>query len=138
MLQLTSPNEPTRTNSFFGVHEQVDFEQDLAQIWWDREDVVAAGEYMSTYVLLSKAPAYTKRVLVITGEQDQPFCGQGSPTISMAACGDLLPDTVEIFPNAEFNWKRIARTGHAINLCMSAQETFRTAHDFLAGARFNG
>lgn len=138
MMQLTSPNEPTRTNSFFGVHEQVDFEQDLAQIWWDREDVVAAGEYMSTYVLLTKAPAYTKRVLVITGEQDQPFCGQGSPTISVAACGDLLPDTVEIFPNAEFNWKRIARTGHAINLCMSAQETFRTAHDFLAGARFDG
>ncbi|KAK7729335.1 hypothetical protein SLS63_006208 [Diaporthe eres] len=137
-LYLTSPNESTRTNSFFGSHEQVDFEQDLAQIWWEREDVVAAGEYMGTYVLMTKAPAYTGRVLVITGEQDQPFCGQGTPLIAVAACGDLLPETAEIFPNAEFNWKRVARTGHAINLFASARETFRTAHDFLAGARFDG
>lgn len=96
------------------------------------------GEFLGAFVLLTRAPAYTGRVLVITGEQDQPFCGLGSPILGVAACGDLLPRTGEMFPNAEWNWKRIARTGHAVNLFRSAPETFRVAHDFMAGARFDG
>lgn len=55
-----------------------------------------------------------------------------------AHCGDLLPDTQSLFPNAEYNWHAVNATGHAINLHYSAEMAFEVAHEFLAGEAFAG
>ena len=72
-------------------------------------------------------------MLVLTGEQDQAFCGPGSPVLGLAECGSLLPDTQALFPNADYNWHSINATGHAINYHYSAQDAFRVAHQFWQG-----
>ncbi|KXS94005.1 hypothetical protein AC579_7516 [Pseudocercospora musae] len=133
---LTSPVEQTRTNSFFGDPNVVDFESENAHLFFNRKDVVSTGQFVSTYVDIVEAPMYGGRVLVLTGEQDQAFCGPGSSAINpQPSCGNLLAETGSLFPNAEYNWKSIPRSGHALILHKSARETLRVAHDFLAGKR---
>ena len=87
---------------------------------------------------INEAPAYRGRVLVLTGEQDQAFCGPGSPVLGPAECGSLLRDTGALFPNADYNWHSVNATGHSINYHYSAQAAFGVAHQFLAGQSFEG
>ncbi|KAI5357649.1 putative alpha/beta hydrolase-1 [Septoria linicola] len=134
---LTTPNETTRTESFFGDPNVVDFEPEMAQLFFERKDVVSSGQFVSAYVDIIPAPAYRGRVLVLTGEQDQAFCGLGSSaTQPEASCGNLLAETGELFPKAEYNWQSIPRAGHALILHKSAQQTLQVAHEFLSGKYF--
>ncbi|WPA97558.1 uncharacterized protein RHO25_002168 [Cercospora beticola] len=136
---MTTPNETTRTESFFGDPNVVDFEPEVAHLFFQRKDVVSAGQFVSVYVDTKPAPAFRGRVLVLTGEQDQAFCGPGSSAIDpKPACGHLLRKSGELFPNAEYSWKSIPRTGHALHLHQSAQESLKIAHDFLGGHKFGG
>ncbi|TLD39212.1 hypothetical protein E2P81_ATG00199 [Venturia nashicola] len=135
---LTSSKASTRTDSFFGDPQFVDFDPAVAQLYWDREDVVSTGQFVSTYADITRAPSYKGRVLVITGEQDQAFCGPGSPKLGQAKCGSLLKETGSLFPNAEYNYKSVARTGHAIFLHSSVRKTFGFIDRFLDGGRLEG
>lgn len=134
---LTSPNETTRTNSFFGDPSVVDFDPENAHLFFTREDVVSVGQFISTYVGIVQASQYEGRVLVLTGENDQAFCGPGSSAINPdTMCGPLLEETGTLFPNAEYNWYSVPRSGHALILHSSAPITLGVAHEFLAGGRF--
>ncbi|KXS96420.1 hypothetical protein AC578_3003 [Pseudocercospora eumusae] len=134
---LASPVEQTRTNSFFGDPAIVDFEPENAHLFFTRKDVVSTGQFVSTYVDIVEAPMYRGRVLVLTGEQDQAFCGPGSSAINpQPSCGGLLAETGSLFPNAKYSWKSIPRSGHALILHKSARKTLQVAHDFLAGKSF--
>lgn len=135
---LTSPNASTRTDSFFGDPKFVDFDSIVAKLYWEREDVVSTGQFVSTYADITLAPMYEGRVLVITGEQDQAFCGPGSSKLGQAKCGRLLEETRSLFPNAEYNYKSIERTGHAIFLHRSVRKTFHFINQFLEGGRLEG
>lgn len=135
---LTSPNVSTRIDSFFGDPKSVDFDPVVAQVWWEREDVVSTGQFISTYADITSAPAYKGRVLVITGEQDQAFCGPGSAKVGEARCGSLLEETGSLFPNAEYSYKSIERTGHAIFFHSSVRRTFRFINLFLDGEALEG
>lgn len=78
---VTSSIEQARTNSFFGSHNDVDFEKLGAHFFFTRRDIVSLGQFLSTYILPTTASTYTGRVLVLTGEQDQAFCGPGSSAL---------------------------------------------------------
>jgi pimeloyl-ACP methyl ester carboxylesterase len=134
---LTTPDQQTRTNSFFGDPSLVDFEPLVAQLFFERKDVVSAGQFVSTYVDIVEAPRYKGRVLVMTGERDQAVCGKGSSALDPdAKCGTLLAETGSLFPNAEYNYQSIPRAGHALILHKSSQQSFYIAHEFLAGKKF--
>ncbi|QDS67635.1 hypothetical protein FKW77_004502 [Venturia effusa] len=135
---LTSPHASSRTDSFFGDPKFVDFDPVVAQLYWAREDVVSTGQFISTYADITRAPAYKGRVLVVTGEQDQAFCGPGSSKVGKARCGTLLEETGSLFPNAEYNFKSIERTGHAIFFHRSVRKTFDIIDQFLDGERLEG
>lgn len=99
---------------------------------------MSVGQFISTYLDITGALEYTGWVLVLTGEDDQAFCGPGSPVLGEAKCGCLLPDTKSTFPNADCNWHSVANTGHAINGYYPAHGAFQIAHEFLAGENFAG
>nr|POE74580.1 hypothetical protein CFP56_37111 [Quercus suber] len=136
---VTSSVEASLTNSFFGNPSVVDFDPEMAHLFFERRDVVSLGDVLSQYLPGNApfSPKYKGRVLVLTGENDQAFCGLGSSLISPnTMCGSLLKDTGSLFPAADYNYQSISRTGHAIILHKSAQQTFKVAHDFIAGASF--
>ncbi|KAF2763231.1 alpha/beta-hydrolase [Pseudovirgaria hyperparasitica] len=134
---VVTPIEATRTGSFFGAPDQVDFDPVMAKKWYTTQDVIALGQLFSIYVQgITAAPGYKGRVLVLTGEQDQIFCGFGNPALGVAACGSLLEETKELFPAAEYSYQSVPRSGHTLILHDSAQKTLDYAHRFLAGARF--
>ena len=43
---LTTPNETTRTESFFGDAEVVDFEAEMANLFFERKDVISSGQFV--------------------------------------------------------------------------------------------
>ncbi|KAF2764662.1 hypothetical protein EJ03DRAFT_281615 [Teratosphaeria nubilosa] len=134
---VTSSVEQARTNSFFGSHQYVDFDSEVAQLFYAREDVVSLGQFVSTYVGIVASPQYTGRVLVITGEQDEAFCGPGSSALEPnPRCGTLLASTGSLFTNADYNYHSVPRTGHSSLLHLTAQTTLKAAHQFLAGSKF--
>lgn len=135
---LTSPVEQTRTDSFFGSHAQAAYDDAVSHQFWVREDVVSVGQFISTYADFPPAPEYKGRVLVLTGEHDQAVCGPGSPKIGPANCGPLLQQTGTLFPNAQYNWKSIPQTGHAVPLHNTSVLSFFWAATFLAGETYHG
>lgn len=135
---LTTSSQTGRTNSFFGSKAQVSFEDQVAALFFQRKDVVSIGQFASIYAYPFNGASFTGRVFVLTGEQDQAFCGPGSPVIGPAKCGPQLQQTGVLFPNANYNWKSVNQTGHAITLHNSAQKVFTIAHTFLAGQSFRG
>ncbi|KAH9818210.1 alpha beta-hydrolase [Teratosphaeria destructans] len=134
---VTSSVEQARTDSFFGSHQSVDFDSQVAHLFYTREDVVSLGQFVSTYLNIGASPQYTGRVLVITGEQDQAFCGLGSSAIDPNPhCGTLLASTGSLYPNADYNYQSVPRTGHSSLLHLTAQTTLKVSHQFLAGRKF--
>ena len=134
---LTASSEAGHINSFFGTRAGIDYDPINAVLFWDREDLVSAGQFVTVYIGNTPAPAYSGRILVLTGEQDQAFCGPGSPLIGPAACGTLLSGTKTLFPNAEYSWHSVNNTGHVVNLHYTSLSSFKVAHQFLAGMTFN-
>ena len=112
----------------------------VGNLFFDRNDVVSIGQFVSVYAppQTATAPDYKGRVFDLTGEQDQAFCGPGSPVIGPADCGPLLQQAGALFPAADYNWRAVNSTGHAIQLAYSAQVVFTLAHEFLAGQSFKG
>lgn len=108
----------------------------LPNIFEQRLDVVSTGQFISTYALIVPAPAYKGRVLTLTGQHDQAFCGPGSPVIGPAMCNDLLKDTGSLFSGSDYNWYAVEQSGHALILHNSHAETLDVAHRFLAGEKF--
>lgn len=135
---LTSSSQIGRTNSFFGAKAQIDYDDTLANFFFQRKDVVTIGQFVSLYGLFYSAPEYTGRVLVLTGEQDQAYCGPGSPVLGPASCGSLLKETGILFPKAQYNWKSVDRVGHATQLHIRSQTVYDIAQRFLAGESFQG
>ena len=137
---LVPTSRQGQINSFFRSHQQVAFSDDVANTFFDRNDVVSLGQFVSVYLptQTATAPNYTGRVFDLTGEQDQAFCGPGSPVIGPAMCGTALKDAGSLFPAADYNWRSVNRTGHAIQLAYSSQTVFALAHAFLQGASFRG
>lgn len=137
---LTASSETGMINSFFGSTAQVSFDPVVASLFFEHRNTVSLGQFVSVYAppQTATAPLYKGRVLDLTGEQDQAFCGPGSPIIGPAHCGPLLQEAGALFPAADYNWKAVNRTGHAIQVHYSAQTVFKIAHEFLAGQTFHG
>lgn len=137
---VTSTVEASLTNSFFGDPTYVDFDPEVAHLFFQRRDTVSLGYTVTTYLGPFNAPVasnYKGRVLVLTGENDQAFCGLGSAALSPdTQCGSLLKDTGSLFPAADYNYQSVPRTGHATILHESVGFTFDVAHRFLAGAKY--
>lgn len=130
--------DPAITFAFFGLPKQVDYDPVVARLFNERKDAIAFGQFVWTYLprQTTPAPAYTSRVFILTGEQDQAYCGRGG--IIPAKCGSKLKESGSLFPNADYNWLSIGRTGHATELHDSAQDVYAIAHRFLAGETFRG
>lgn len=135
---LTSASEVGRTNSFFGSKAQVSFEDAVAHLFFVRKDVVSIGQLLSVYAYPFNGAGFTGRVLVLDGEEDQAFCGPGSPVIGPAHCDGQLQQTGSLFPNAQYNYKSVERVGHAVEYHNRSQVLFAAAHDFLGGTNFAG
>ena len=130
LLYVTSSLEPSLTNSFFGTPAVVNFDPEAAHLFFTRRDTVSIGDVLTTYVGSASLPApkYTGRVLVLTGENDQAFCGLGSSLLSPdTMCGPLLNQTGVLYPAADYNYQSIPATGHAIVFHESIGTTFKVA-----------
>lgn len=85
------------------------------------------------------ASGVTVPVMALNGQEDQIFCGADSLDLILGGhkgqCGDgddsLTALTRTLYPNAEaFEYGNVANTGHNVNFHLTAQETFKLAHDF--------
>lgn len=113
---LTTSSQVGRTNSFFGSHAQVAFEDIVATYFFQRKDVVSVGQFASVYAYPFNGAGFTGRVLVLDGENDQPFCGLGSPVLGPAFCStpsNQLQQTGSLFPQAKYNYKTVNHIGEA-------------------------
>ncbi|QIW97419.1 hypothetical protein AMS68_002937 [Peltaster fructicola] len=136
---VTSTNQTSLTNSFFGQQGIVDFDPQVAALFYQRRDTVSLGNVVATYLPTSApvATGFKGRVLVITGENDQAFCGLGSSALSPnTMCGPLLKETGTLYPAADYNYQSVPKTGHATILHKNAKFVFTVAHNFLAGAHY--
>lgn len=134
---LATSNQQGRTNSWFGSHEQVDYEDAITQRFWDRMDVVSVGQFASVYAR-DYGGNFTGRIFNLIGEQDQPFCGPGSPLLGNATCGPRPKDTAVQFPKADYHWQSVDRIGHLVPLHSRAKELYDIAHRWLDGEEFYG
>lgn len=104
-----------------------------------REDTITLGEAV-TILDSPIASNFTNPIMVITGHNDQAFCGLGLPELGEVECGQgaasQMSETQTLFPNADYHWKDIPHTGHNLNFHYSAQITFKEVHDFLASVWF--
>ncbi|KAK4497557.1 hypothetical protein PRZ48_012008 [Zasmidium cellare] len=135
---LTTASEEGRTNAFFGSKAQVDYEDTVADLFFDRKDVVSIGQFVSIYAYPFNGTGFKGRVLLLDGEQDQPYCGPGSPVIGPAECGRQPRDTGVLFPDADYNYQTVDRVGHAVQEHVRSPVLFDIAHRFLAGENFGG
>lgn len=102
----------------------------LGHKFYVTEDTLCVAQFVGAFTAIVSAPKYTGRILVLIGEKDQAFCGPGCPVLSAAYCGDLLAETKELFPAADYSWKSIQHSGHAVIL-----HRYRKSAD-LAAAQF--
>lgn len=131
---LTLSYKPGVSGSYFGNPPGPDtYDAEVAEMFFQRQDLVAVGQFISTFLNITHADAYKGRVLVLTGENDQAFCGFGSLLVSEAHCGTKVADTVRLFPNADYNWYKPDNTGHMPNLFYSAPASFKIVERFLSG-----
>lgn len=135
---VTTSSEVGRTNSFFGSKAQVDFEDTVAHLFFTRKDVVSLGQFVSVYGLDFRAPKYTGKVFVLDGENDQPFCGPGSPVLGPAYCGTQLAETKALLPLSQYNYKTVNRIGHGVQLHIRTPVLYAIAAAYLAGVSFQG
>ncbi|KAF5714095.1 alpha beta-hydrolase [Fusarium mundagurra] len=126
---------PTR---FFGSKKQVDYENKVADLFFQRKDVVSVGQFVSIYAIEYAAPKFKGRLFVLNGEQDQAVCGSGSPVLGPAKCTPITEDTGVLFPTADYHWKTVNRVGHAIQLHARSQIVLNIAHCFLEGKSYKG
>ncbi|KAE9984294.1 hypothetical protein EG328_008970 [Venturia inaequalis] len=84
---LTSPSTSTRTDSFFGDPEFVDFDPAVAQLYWEREDDVSTGQFVKI-----KKKATSALSNLIGGDQDSN--PQDAETPVESASGDTKAQPV--------------------------------------------
>ncbi|KAF2169518.1 hypothetical protein M409DRAFT_52059 [Zasmidium cellare ATCC 36951] len=134
---LTTASKEGRTNAFFGSKAQVDYEDTVADLFFERKDVVSIGQFVTIYAFPFDGARFKGRVLVLDGEQDQPYCGPGSPVIGLAECGRQPKDSGVLFPDADYNYQTVDRIGHAVQARIRSPVLFDIAHRFLAGKNFS-
>ncbi|KAK4501948.1 hypothetical protein PRZ48_007758 [Zasmidium cellare] len=109
---VTSTQEAALTNSFFGNPDFVDFDPAVASLFFQRRDTVSLGIVVTTYLpgFQPVAPEYKGRVLVLTGANDQAYCGLGSALLDPDNdCGSLLAETGSLFPAADYNYPAVGK-----------------------------
>lgn len=131
-------SEAGRGALFFSKNTR-DFDKSILPFDFARQDTFALGEAV-TIINNPVASDFTNPILVITGHEDQAFCGLGLPELGELTCGtgaeSQMNQTQTLFPNADYHWVDVPNTGHNLNFHYSAQSTFKEVHDFLDYNKF--
>lgn len=111
------------------------FSAALAHYDFAHEDTITLGQILTAFSGLERADAYTGDVLVVTGDMDALFCGDGSRALGPQSCGagdaSIPAKSRAFFPRAHFEYYLPPNTSHATTLHYSAPESIRRAHAFL-------
>lgn len=134
---LAMSNKAGRASLLFS-NDQSEYDAELIDFDYARMGTVTSGEAVSALFINRVAENYTNPVMVITGHQDQIFCGLSVPALGEASCRDgaenQMAQTQTLYPNAEYSYLDVPATGHSLNFFYSANVTFSAAHKFLASA----
>ncbi|KAI9730400.1 MAG: hypothetical protein M1834_005910 [Cirrosporium novae-zelandiae] len=127
--------------SLFMSPSTSDWDQKIASYDWARQGTVTLGEAVSGLFITDVAKNYTNPVFVLTGHEDQIFCGLSLPALGTTNCGNgsqgYLGKTAELYPNARpFEYLDVPNTGHCLNFHYSANVSFEAAHGFLGRMGF--
>lgn len=91
---------------------------------------------MTIFYGLGAANEYTGGILAITGKNDAVACN-GLPAPDCGSGKDSVPAQAgTFFAKADYQVDIPDLTGHSVSLHTSAQQSFKVAHDFLAGKGF--
>ena len=116
------------------------YTEDVAQFDYAHRGTVASGEVISVELGQTPAPEFTGSIFVLNGQEDEVFCTVNPTdpiTGSKGQCGygsdSFSAKAASLFPNAKsYQWHQTDQTGHCLNLHETAQQSFKTAHDYLA------
>lgn len=122
--------------SLFYTSDAADWDAAVVANDWKNRHTFTQGEAISTFFVNDVADDFDKPVLVLTGHEDQIFCGLALPLLGPGDCTGYGDKTARLFPSADYRFQDVANTGHAMNFHHTAGETFAAAHDFLEGAGF--
>lgn len=116
------------------------FSAALANWDFNHEDTITIGQIYTAFTGLEMAANFTGDVLVLTGQEDALFCGDGNRHLGPQYCGagaTSIPAMSKAFwPEANFQYYLAPNTSHATTLHYSAPESIETAHEFLAKAGY--
>lgn len=112
------------------------YDQGIALFAESTKQPVTNGELLSLLAPPMAAPGFTGPVLVITGNEDEIYCG-GNCTATGGAASSVLASSSAAFPNATtFQAYVHPNTGHAINVHYNATGAYNVMNKFLKTAGF--
>lgn len=116
--------------NFFGPGN---FDPKILDYAYKNQQAFTAGEILSVGAGLGNVNGFTGPVMIVTGDNDVPFCGGNC--MGTAAIGDsaanLIAFSGQFFPKASpFNATIIPGTGHGLNMEYSHTQTYSAMLDF--------
>lgn len=133
---LSSSKNGTKSVEFYG-----DYDAEFVQYDLDHRGTVTLGEVATGTLGQIPAPHFKGAVFVLNGNEDGIFCEDG-PVQALATvpgnCSKGYSSGVAShYPAAsKFGYYNTANTGHCLNIHLTAQESFKHAHNFLSEAGF--
>ena len=118
-----------------------EFDPDLYDFDFERQDVLALGDGLSALFAVDLAPDFKGPVQVVNGQADNVFCSLAIPIVTHADCGEgptsYTAQVGTLYPSASnFSYTNIQNTGHDLIFHYSFNETLGTVHDFLTEQGF--
>ncbi|KAF9878941.1 hypothetical protein CkaCkLH20_03841 [Colletotrichum karsti] len=126
---LASGTEGAVQTNFFGPNN---FDPEILTAAYEGGQPVTVGELLTVAGEAASMNAFTKPVLIITGERDIPFCGGDCLATGNPELPSIPASSAMIFQNASaFEAYIVADAGHGLTLSYSHDEVTGKMADFL-------
>ncbi|KAK4496552.1 hypothetical protein PRZ48_012532 [Zasmidium cellare] len=126
-----------------GVFYAGDYDKQVSAYDFANTNPVPTGEFATSALSQLPAPLYKGSLFLLNGQKDQIFCAvlPTDPLIGgLGNCGSgstsKTAGTQVLFPAAKFYYNQVANTGHDLDLHLTANQTFKLSHDYLASQGF--
>ncbi|KAF7861441.1 hypothetical protein EAF04_008006 [Stromatinia cepivora] len=109
----------------------------IAEYTEQHKEPFTTGEILTMGAQPSSAPEFTGPVLVLTGNEDEIFCGGNCSEMSTGSKLNIPAQAATVFPNARvFRAYIQPRCGHAVNVHFNSSGAYRVMNGFLRGEGF--
>lgn len=137
---VEATNEAGTTFLFF-YNATGGYDPTFANYDYSIRGTMTIGEAATGAESIATAGAYTRPVLVVTGQEDNIFCNPTGLQATPGNCGSgstgLLAQMATLYPVASnYTWISVPEAGHCWQFHYSALAAFGQVHDWLAGVGF--